>query len=408
MDVEKLLRKGESQEVEFRIKYDKSREGRRNLADIVAAFANTDGGTIIFGVEDSGEVVGLPLSDIDLSQIKNHIESFLDPVPEIRFRFETFEKKRLGIIEVDKSKQTITSRGGKPPIRRGTATVYKDVEYIYKSQREAQRRAMFIMVAITSVLMALALGLIETILVGVSIRFLMTIMMFTVGFLLPLGYSLIKAETKYSAEASRTRIHAFLGKSAPLVAMFIVILEFAIAYVWLSFGMSQLGFLTLSNLAMYLILGAIDLVPSNRLAQWSGLFLIAILAGFSLATMQDAETLPSIVVELSGVFVGLLGAFSLGETWKEIENRRRGRDLELLLIEELDSIQNSILQNTNQSLQYPIWDAITSGGDLLSIRGVMVTKLSRAYQAISTYISQPTRENKNTVLNLISDLTRSN
>jgi len=50
-----LINSGECSQVEFKEKVPRPDE----LASEIVAFANTDGGTVIFGVNDQGEIVGL-------------------------------------------------------------------------------------------------------------------------------------------------------------------------------------------------------------------------------------------------------------------------------------------------------------------------------------------------------------
>lgn len=50
----------------------------------VSAFANTDGGSFFYGVNDDGEVVGLENPQDDADFISETIKARLDPVPEIQ------------------------------------------------------------------------------------------------------------------------------------------------------------------------------------------------------------------------------------------------------------------------------------------------------------------------------------
>ena len=50
-----LIKKGESQAVEFK----QAASSAKDLAREIAAFANTCGGTIVIGVDDGGEIVGV-------------------------------------------------------------------------------------------------------------------------------------------------------------------------------------------------------------------------------------------------------------------------------------------------------------------------------------------------------------
>ena len=50
----------------------------------VSAFANTDGGSLFYGVNDEGEIVGLENAQADADFISEMIKARLDPVPEVQ------------------------------------------------------------------------------------------------------------------------------------------------------------------------------------------------------------------------------------------------------------------------------------------------------------------------------------
>ena len=50
----------------------------------VSAFANTDGGSLFYGVNDEGEIVGLENVQTDADFISEMIKARLDPVPEVQ------------------------------------------------------------------------------------------------------------------------------------------------------------------------------------------------------------------------------------------------------------------------------------------------------------------------------------
>ena len=50
----------------------------------VSAFANTDGGSLFYGVSDEGEIVGLENAQADADFISEMIKARLDPVPEVQ------------------------------------------------------------------------------------------------------------------------------------------------------------------------------------------------------------------------------------------------------------------------------------------------------------------------------------
>lgn len=49
----------------------------------VSAFANGEGGTLIFGVSDDDQIVGLSDAESDAEKISEEIKSKLDPVPAV-------------------------------------------------------------------------------------------------------------------------------------------------------------------------------------------------------------------------------------------------------------------------------------------------------------------------------------
>ena len=73
----------------------------------VCAFANGNGGSLVFGISDNDEVVGLANPEQDAEQISEIIKTKLDPVPEFELRFQKTETgKILVILEVAKGDET--------------------------------------------------------------------------------------------------------------------------------------------------------------------------------------------------------------------------------------------------------------------------------------------------------------
>lgn len=97
--IEEIIRAGESASIEF-----KGRELRpESLAREMVAFANTLGGVILLGVEDSGEICGIGES-IDSGWIaniaRNNVNPSLNPLIEIL----TLSGKRVGAVTIEKGK----------------------------------------------------------------------------------------------------------------------------------------------------------------------------------------------------------------------------------------------------------------------------------------------------------------
>lgn len=102
MDIKKLI--GETTE------YDKKQsvEIRRPKSWLksVSAFANGDGGYLIFGIADDGTVVGLLDAEKDAEAISERIKARMDPIPEFFLSFEEEEDKTLIILKISKGEET--------------------------------------------------------------------------------------------------------------------------------------------------------------------------------------------------------------------------------------------------------------------------------------------------------------
>lgn len=59
----------------------------------VSAFANGEGGTLIFGISDDDQIVGLADAKGDAERISEEIKSKLDPVPEVNLELKNADGK---------------------------------------------------------------------------------------------------------------------------------------------------------------------------------------------------------------------------------------------------------------------------------------------------------------------------
>ncbi len=72
----------------------------------VSAFANGEGGTLVFGISDDDQVVGLADAESDAERISEEIKTKLDPVPTVNLEFKEFDGKKLVLIHVHKGQET--------------------------------------------------------------------------------------------------------------------------------------------------------------------------------------------------------------------------------------------------------------------------------------------------------------
>lgn len=72
----------------------------------VSAFANTQGGTLLFGVANDGALVGLADAQGDAEFISETIKMQMDPVPEIDLSLHEEDGKRFVVVEIKAGSET--------------------------------------------------------------------------------------------------------------------------------------------------------------------------------------------------------------------------------------------------------------------------------------------------------------
>ena len=72
----------------------------------VSAFANSNGGTLVFGICDDGRIVGLADAESDSETISEYVKTKLDPVPDIRLEFKEIDGKKLILLHVNAGTET--------------------------------------------------------------------------------------------------------------------------------------------------------------------------------------------------------------------------------------------------------------------------------------------------------------
>lgn len=93
----------------------------RTLAQIISAFANGKGGIIVLGVSSqNGKIIANGLSeDFRATAITHKALDLLSPKPSVKYDYETFQGKRLYLIQVEPS-QILIAIEGKIYVKQGT------------------------------------------------------------------------------------------------------------------------------------------------------------------------------------------------------------------------------------------------------------------------------------------------
>ena len=108
---------GFKEDLTHEFKSDLTKLPDNDIIDAVVAFANTDGGEIYLGVEDSGEITGLHTSHMDITQLAAFIAN--KTVPPIAVRTEILDLEYPVLkIDVPKKAAIVSSSSGKIQRRR--------------------------------------------------------------------------------------------------------------------------------------------------------------------------------------------------------------------------------------------------------------------------------------------------
>ncbi|MFQ5627116.1 MAG: RNA-binding domain-containing protein [bacterium] len=98
-EIQKLAIQGEGQKVEFK----RSMAELETIVRAITAFANADGGVVLLGVRDSGEVIGVEIGDQTKERLSAAITDATDPIIYPVIEMITVEGKTVIAIKVEAS-----------------------------------------------------------------------------------------------------------------------------------------------------------------------------------------------------------------------------------------------------------------------------------------------------------------
>ncbi len=122
-EIEILLGKPESEQLEYKAVLPPP----RSLAQMIASFANSEGGSILLGVAETSsqpEIIGLS-EDFNVDSVINKAINLLSPKVDFNSQFVLFHGKRIYLIKIAKSRVPVTIEG-KIYVRKADKTVLKN------------------------------------------------------------------------------------------------------------------------------------------------------------------------------------------------------------------------------------------------------------------------------------------
>ena len=134
-NLKKIIEECETIEVEFK----QSFHSFQDIAKVICAFANTQGGLLILGVDDKGHIEGIK-ENLDIVQQKiSQSNATIHPNPLINVEVHTIDKKKLVVVIIHKADSSVFhSVGGIIYIRLGSTIQKLEGQSIVEFLRNRQ------------------------------------------------------------------------------------------------------------------------------------------------------------------------------------------------------------------------------------------------------------------------------
>ena len=102
IDILKLIGEATTYDKKERLERNKPQSWHKSVSE----FANGEGGTLIFGISDNNEIIGLTNAEEDAEFISEAIKTKLDPIPTIDLKFKELNGKKLIFLYVNEGQET--------------------------------------------------------------------------------------------------------------------------------------------------------------------------------------------------------------------------------------------------------------------------------------------------------------
>jgi ATP-dependent DNA helicase RecG len=126
-----LASQGESLTIEYKELLPDDEGSKRIVMKSVAAFANSDGGTILFGLTDDGEIKGLSRSESNQQardRLATLVRTLVQPLPPYKIdRLPVPDREDRFVVTLE------VEQGDNPPYAVGT----KPTDYVYYVRRDS-------------------------------------------------------------------------------------------------------------------------------------------------------------------------------------------------------------------------------------------------------------------------------
>jgi Schlafen, AlbA_2 len=129
-DISRLATQGEGLHLEYKSKLPDTRDEKRHVLKTAVAFANGEGGTVLFGVSDDNEVTGLAGSLQEArARLTDLIRDLINPAPEARIETRRHDGRNVLLLHISPNSgvlHALTINPNRPEyyVRRDGTTFY--------------------------------------------------------------------------------------------------------------------------------------------------------------------------------------------------------------------------------------------------------------------------------------------
>jgi len=96
-DLEEIIKRGENEQVEFK----RDLSNREDFLETVTSFANTEGGSILVGVDDNGTIIGNYEKKFE-ERVQSMVSDNCEPAPKIRIEKKELQSRTIYAVQVPK------------------------------------------------------------------------------------------------------------------------------------------------------------------------------------------------------------------------------------------------------------------------------------------------------------------
>ena len=151
IDIERLLRQPEGQFLERKSCYEyikgnwrirKAKDVARDVAETLAAFANADGGTLLLGVNDNGNISGVDFPEDKIRVVRDAFKNLIKPPLRVSIKEILFHGKRLFLFTVNWMPNVYQLSDGRYLLRIGDSNMPFPADQI-ELLKSGKRKAVF-------------------------------------------------------------------------------------------------------------------------------------------------------------------------------------------------------------------------------------------------------------------------